>query len=113
MGDAARPVSADVKPEMVTSSSPNADFSGLVDEQLEAGDPPAGEPSTGWKVASQHNKSFPFQAVIDLGAETPLATLWFYDMNNSGDVLIHAGCTPGLLQVTRCTPSMLTARWSR
>jgi len=86
-----------LKPEMVTSSSPHADFSGLVDEQLEAGDPPAGEPTTGWKVSSQHNKAFPFQAVIDLGAETPLATLWFYDMNNSGDVLVHAG-KPGAWQ---------------
>jgi hypothetical protein len=82
---------------MVTSSSPHADFSGLVDEQLEVGDPPAGEPTTGWKVSSQYNKSFPFQAVIDLGAETPLANLWFYDMNNSGDVLVHAG-KPGAWQ---------------
>ena len=35
--------------------------------------------------------------MIDLGAETPLATLWFYDMNNSGDVLVHAG-KPGAWQ---------------
>jgi hypothetical protein len=86
-----------LRPEMVTSSSPHADFSGLVDEQLEVGDPPAGEPATGWKIASQHNKAFPFQAVIDLGQETALATLWLYDMNNTGDVAIHAG-KPGAWQ---------------
>jgi hypothetical protein len=86
-----------VRPEQVTSSSPHADFSGLVDEQLEVGDPPAGEPASGWKIASQHNKAFPFQATVDLGKETSLATLWLYDMNNSGDVVIQAG-KPGAWQ---------------
>jgi hypothetical protein len=80
-----------LRPEQVTSSSPHADFSGLVDEQLEAGDPPTGEPAKGWKIASQHNKEFPFKATIDLGQELPLATLWIYDMNSSGDVVISAG----------------------
>ena len=56
-----------LRPEQVTSSSPHADFSGLVDEQLEAGDPPASEPATGWKISSQHNREFPFQATVDLG----------------------------------------------
>ena len=87
-----------LRPEQVTSSSPFADFSGLVDEQLEAGDPPSGEPATGWKISSQHNKEFPFQATIDLGKEVSLATLWIYDMNNSGDVVIHTG-KPGAWQV--------------
>jgi hypothetical protein len=80
-----------VRPEQVTSSSPLADFSGLFDEQLEAGDPPAGAPATGWKIASRNNASFPFRAVIDLGQPTRLATLWLYDMNNSGDVAVFAG----------------------
>jgi hypothetical protein len=87
-----------LRPEQITSSSPHADFSGLADEQLEVGDPPAGEPATGWKISSQHNKAFPFQATVDLGRETALATLWFYDMNSSGDVVIHAG-KPGAWQV--------------
>jgi len=86
-----------LRPEQVASSSPHADFSGLVDEQLEAGDPPSGEASTGWKISSQHNKEFPFQATIDLGKETALATLWIYDMNSSGDVVIQAG-KPGAWQ---------------
>ena len=80
-----------LRPDMVTSSSPVADFSGIVDEQAEIGDPPASAPATGWKINSSHNKEFPFSAVIDLGRETPLATLWFYDMNSKGDVLIEAG----------------------
>jgi hypothetical protein len=86
-----------LRPEMVTSSSPHADFSGLADEQLEVGDPPAGEPATGWRISSQHNKAFPFQATIDLGRETALATLWLYDMNSTGDVVICAG-KPGAWQ---------------
>lgn len=86
-----------LRPEMVTSSSPHADFSGLADEQLEVGDPPAGEPATGWKISSQHNKEFPFQAMIDLGKETALAVLWLYDMNNTGDVVVQAG-QPGAWQ---------------
>ncbi|MEI6515754.1 MAG: hypothetical protein WCO77_07245 [bacterium] len=87
-----------LRPEQVTSSSPHADFSGLVDEQMDAGDPPSGEPATGWKISSQYNREFPFQATIDLGKEVSLATLWFYDMNSSGDVVIHAG-KPGAWQV--------------
>ncbi len=80
-----------LRADQITSSSPHADFSGLVDEQLEVGDPPAGEAKTGWKMPSQFNKEFPVQATIDLGREIPLATLWIYDSNNSGDVVINAG----------------------
>ncbi len=80
-----------LQPEQVTSRSPHADFSGLADEQLEAGDPPAGDPVNGWKMPSQYSTSFPLQAVIDLGQETALATLWIYDSNNTGDLVIHAG----------------------
>ena len=88
----------ELRPERVTSSSAQADFSGLVDEQREVGDPPAGEPVTGWKVEPQHHTDFPFQATVDLGKEVPLATLWIYDSNNTGDVVIHAG-KPGAWQV--------------
>jgi len=77
--------------EQVTSSSPHADFSTLVDEQLDIGDPPTGEALTPWKIPSQFNKEFPFQAIVDLGKDLPLATLWIYDANNSGDVKIHVG----------------------
>ena len=76
---------------MVTGLSPKADFSGLVDEQLDIGDPPLGEPSNGWKINSQHNREFPFSAVIDLGQVTPLATLWIYDTNNKGELRVETG----------------------
>ncbi len=88
-----------VRPEMVSASDPRADFSGLVDEQHEVGDPPSGEPATGWKMPSQHQAAFPLRAVIDLGRETPLATLWLYDMNNTGDVVIHTGSPAGWSRV--------------
>ena len=80
-----------LKPEMVKSSSELADFSGLVDEQLDVGDPPTGKPTTTWKINSVHNKQFPFSATIDLGKEVPLATLWLFDTHNHGEVAVSTG----------------------
>jgi len=80
-----------LQPEMIAASSPDADFTGLVDEQLELGDPPAGKPSKGWKINSRLNKQFPFSAVIDLGEPTPLATFWLFDTHNMGNVSIATG----------------------
>lgn len=80
-----------LQPEMITSSSPDADFSGLVDEQLDIGDPPAGKPAQGWKINSRLNNQFPFSAVIDLGGLTPLATFWLFDTHNVGDVRVCTG----------------------
>ena len=80
-----------LEPSMITASAPQADFAGLVDEQLDAGDPPAGKPETGWKIGSQHNGAFPFSATVDLGRDVPLATLWIYDTNSKGDVKIEVG----------------------
>ncbi len=80
-----------LRPEMLQSSSPLADFAGLVDEQLDVGDPPAGAPATPWRVAPQHNARFPFSCVLDLGAEVPLASLWLFDTHNVGDVAVQAG----------------------
>lgn len=80
-----------LRSEMLYSSSPLADFGGLVDEQLEVGDPPAGTPTTGWRVAPQYAAQFPFACVVDLGEERPLATLWFFDTHNVGDLLIQTG----------------------
>lgn len=86
-----------LRADQITGGSPRADFSGLADEQFDAGDPPAGEAKTGWKMPSQFHKEFPIQATIDLGREMPLATLWLYDSNNTGDLVIHAG-KPGAWQ---------------
>ena len=83
-----------LRPDMVQSSSELADFSRLVDEQLDLGDPPAGKPRTAWKVSSRHNRKFPFSACIDLGSETPLATIWLFDTHNKGEVAVSTGA-PG------------------
>lgn len=77
--------------DMISSSSPGGDFSALVDEQLDLGDPPSGEPVTPWKADWRHAKEFPVSATVDLGRELPLATLWIYDTNGSGDVKVEAG----------------------
>jgi hypothetical protein len=76
---------------MIASSSPKADFSGLVDEQLDIGDPPAGKPTSGWKVSGKFGKEFPFHCVVDLGQTVPVATFWLFDTNNTGDVLVQTG----------------------
>lgn len=87
-----------LRPDQVKTDSPGVDFSGLADEQLEIGDPPTGHAATGWKTTPAHDRKFPIRAVIDLGVETPLATLWIYDANNTGDLAVHAG-QPGAWQV--------------
>ncbi len=80
-----------LKPEQITASVPGADFAALVDEQLDLGDPPTGHAKSGWKLTPAQNKQFPIRVVIDLGSEAALATLWLYDANNMGDVVIHVG----------------------
>ncbi len=80
-----------LRPDMIRSSSPVADFRGLVDEQLDLGDPPAGKPKSGWKIPSNHWRDFPFSATLDLGRKVPLATLWIFDTNNTGDVVVECG----------------------
>lgn len=78
-------------PEMISTSPAIADFSTLVDEQLDLGDPPTGEPATAWKAEWRYASQFPVHAVIDLGKELPLATFWIYDTNGNGDIKLEAG----------------------
>lgn len=80
-----------LKADMVKSESDLADFSALVDEQDAIGDPPKVAAKTAWNINSQHNKKFPFSAVIDLGAEKHLAALWFFDINNIGGLAFYGG----------------------
>jgi hypothetical protein len=87
-------------PDMISSSSPGGDFSMLLDEQLELGDPPSGEATTGWKSDWRYAKEFPVAATIDLGKTLPLATLWIYDTNGKGDVKIEAGQPDAWQEVT-------------
>ncbi len=80
-----------LRPDSMTSSLPAIDFSALVDEQLELGDPPTGEPTTPWPTQWKYAKEFPISATLDLDKKVPLATLWIYDTNGDGDVKIEAG----------------------
>ena len=86
-------------PSQVKSTLAEADFSGLVDEQLDMGDPPSGEAATPWKVPSQLRKKFPVSVTIDLKRKMPVATLWIYDTNSSGDVIIKVGPPDALKEV--------------
>ncbi|MCC7495178.1 MAG: hypothetical protein IT204_22710 [Fimbriimonadaceae bacterium] len=98
-----------LRADMLQSSSPLADFGGLVDEQLELGDPPAGKPTSGWKIGSQHNAKFPFAVTIDLGAATPLATLWLFDTHNIGDLKVQVGSPDAWREVATVTTNLYQA----
>lgn len=78
-------------PQMLTSSSPLADFSGLIDEQEKL--PPTGKPEKGWKINSQYWKRFPFSATIDLGESKPLNAFWIFDTFGTGEVVIEVFST--------------------
>ncbi len=101
-----------LKPDMVKAESELADFSGLVDEQDVEEETPANQPKTGWRINSQHNKKFPFAAVIDLGQERHLAEVSLYDVNNVGDIAFYAG-KPGEWQAIAETKTDSYNRWKQ
>ncbi len=79
-------------PAMVSSESDKVDFSGLIDEQDAIGDPPKNAAKNGWKTLP--GGKLPAAAVLDLGTEKPLASVWLYDTNGIGDTVFYAGA-PG------------------
>ncbi len=81
---------------MLTNEADVGDPRGLVDEQREIIGPPAGKPHTTWELNSKYWKQFPFSAYLDLGAEKHLSSIWFYDTNGQGEVVISGG-KPGAL----------------
>src|SRR5688572_19271360 len=80
-------------PSMVTNEAEHGEPQGLVDEQDPTGShPPGGAPERAWAIPSQHWKTaFPASAYLDLGESRPLASIWFYDTNGDGEVVISAG----------------------
>ena len=96
----------------VSSSSPQADFSGLVDEQAVAGEPPSGAPKRGWEIPSQFWKHFPYAATLDLGRERNLSALWIYDTNGIGELVVSAG-EPGQWQTVCRQETNQYLRWTR
>jgi hypothetical protein len=67
------------------------DPAGVIDEQREIIGPPAGAPKTPWEVNSRHWNQFPVSASLDLGEEKNLSSLWIFDTNGKGDVVISTG----------------------
>ena len=88
---AAQEVRLTLTPSMLQSSSPLADFSGLVDEQDIAPGATTAAPKQGWVVPSQHWKEFPFAVTLNLGRPRNLSTLWFFDTNGKGDWTVAIG----------------------
>ena len=87
----AQEVRLELRPDMVVNEAEVGDPAGLVDEQQCIIGPPAGKPSSIWKINSRHNKTFPYSAHVDLGAVKNLSVLWLFDTHNKGDVVISAG----------------------
>lgn len=87
----AQQLRVELKPTMVTNEAEVGDPSGLVDEQREIIGPPAGKPQSSWRLNSKYWKQFPFSAHLDLGRKRNLSSLWLYDTNGKGDVVISAG----------------------
>ncbi len=87
----AQQLRVELKSGMLTNEGAVGDPSGIIDEQREIIGPPQGKPATTWKLDSKHWKQAPFSAHLDLGEEKNLSSLWIYDTNNKGDVVISAG----------------------
>ncbi len=87
----AQQVRVELSPKMLTNEADVGDPSGLVDEQREIIGPPAGKPATTWQLNSKYWKQFPFSAYLDLGKPKHLSSIWIYDTNGKGDVVISAG----------------------
>ncbi len=87
----AQELRVELKPAMLVNEAEVGDPSGLVDEQRGIIGPPAGKPTTTWELNSKYWKQFPFSAHLDLGTPKNLSSLWLYDTNDKGDVVISAG----------------------
>lgn len=90
----AQQLRVELQPKMVVNEAEVGDPSGLVDEQREIVGPPVGKPDSTWTLNSKYWKQFPFSCYLDLGKEKNLSSLWLFDTNGKGDVVISAG-TPG------------------
>jgi hypothetical protein len=87
----AQELRVELKPTMLTNEADVGDPSGLVDEQRQIIGPPAGKPTTTWELNPKYWKQFPFSAYLDLGETKNLSSIWLYDTNGTGNVVISAG----------------------
>jgi hypothetical protein len=79
-------------PSMVVNESDQGDPAAIVDEQDQIIGPPAGNPGQTWQVPSRvWREQGQASAYIDLGRERNVSTLWIYDTNGKGDLVISAG----------------------
>lgn len=81
----------DLQPSMLVNEAEVGDPAGLIDEQRQIIGPPAGKPTTTWELNPKYWKQFPFSAYLDLGGTKNLSSLWLYDTNDKGEVVISAG----------------------
>ncbi len=77
--------------KMLTNEAQQGDAAALVDEQREIIGAPVGKPTTNWEIPPQHAKDFPYSVTLDLGEAKTLASLWLFDTNGQGEVVISVG----------------------
>lgn len=97
-------------PPMIQSSSENADFSGLAENQDFTPGSTNAAPKRGWEISAQYWNQFPFSATIDLGQLRNLSSLWFYDTHGTGMWTVATG-EPGHWQIVLTNDCALYQQW--
>ena len=91
-----------ITPEMLSYTTETADLmnpervsnTGLVDEQQSIGDPLMGQGTktkSNWKTSGLKPEDYPYSAIIDLGRETSISSVSFFDVNNNDTLSIYTG----------------------
>ncbi len=107
----ARERRVDLKPTMIVNEEHVGQPAGLVDEQKDIIGPPAGKPFTTWEINSRHNREYPFSVYLDLGKERNLSTLWVFDTNGQGDLVVSVG-KPGTWHRVAVYGCMAYMKWA-
>lgn len=81
----------ELQPAMLVNEAGVGDPSGILDEQRQIIGPPAGKPTTTWQLDAKAWGKFPLSVYLDLGESKNLSSLWLFDTNGTGDVVISVG----------------------
>lgn len=87
---------------------------GLADEQQTIGNPLIGqgtETESNWKTEGLRPSDYPYSAIIDLGTETDLSFISFFDVNDNSELSIYTG-KPGDWKLVVLDDLLRFKKWS-